>query len=389
MTLLPAKALAKPRRLSSLIVAAVACLISASCTTRAQSPTVNTDAANILKQAATRYQDLQSYQARITLSTVENTNTSEEHFTEIGSANAFRVESDDPTGLLRIDDGHTQWMVDRKANTYTKLASATAQPSYVGELATLDQHVSDIEILREDLFTVGDETRKVWILELKRDRWPVGTISGAQFVTVRVDEKTFEIYGENIYTNGPTQMIQVSIVRRNQNLPATLFAFTPAAFAHEVNAVSADEEGAITSSVLGAEAPDFTLADSAGHSYHLKDLRGKIVVIDFWASWCEPCRLSMPYIQQIATLYGDRGVEVLGLDAGEDAKTVADFAASTKFTFPLLIGAEPSVTAKYFVDAYPTTLLVDRDGRIAFRESGTDGPRPLVTAVQAALANKN
>jgi hypothetical protein len=80
---------------------------------------------------------------------------------------------------------------------------------------------------------------------------------------------------------------------------------------------------------------------------------------------------------------------VLGLDGGEDAQTVSGFASSEKYTFPLLLGAEPRVTTQYFLDAYPTTLVVDRKGRIAFRADGMDSPLPLIAAVQAALAENN
>jgi thiol-disulfide isomerase/thioredoxin len=347
---------------------------------------VNPDALRILKQAAGTYQSLKSYEARITVDTVENATTSERHFTEAGAGAAFRCEDDDARGLLRIDDGQTEWVVDRKTNQYSKSASAAGQPSYVSELAQIDQNLKAAEILREDLYTTDGTTKKVYVIEVLRDRWPVGTPADVQLSTVRIDEKTFEIYGFAIYTNGPTEILRYSMVR-NQKLADGLFAFSPPASAKEADSIGTED--AATSSVIGSEAPDFTLADAAGHSHHLRDLRGKVVVIDFWASWCGPCRASMPYLQQIQDLYADRGLVVLGLDGGENAQTVTDFALSSKYTFTLLLGAEPNVTSQYFLDAYPTTVVVDRNGRIVFRQDGMDSPRPLIVAVQTALANKN
>lgn len=340
-------------------------------------------AISILKRAAAPYSNLKSYEAQITVDTLNDTKTSERHFTETGSGAAFRCEEDAPSGLLRLSDGKTEWTVDRKANTYSKTASDVAQLSYVSLLAGIDQHVTRAVVLREDIFTVDGQTKRVYIVEVARDSWPAGTPAGVEFATVRVDEKTFEIYGVNLYTNGPTQMLRYSIVRRNQSVARSLFTLTPPTSAKEMAALGTGEDG--SSSVIGTQAPDFTLADTAGHSYHLVDLRGKVVVIDFWASWCGPCRVSMPYLQKLYDRYASHGLILLGLDGGEDADTVKGFATSQKYTFPLLVGGEPTVTGQYFVDAYPTTIVVDRNGRIVYRSTGMDGPLQIIAAVLKAL----
>jgi thiol-disulfide isomerase/thioredoxin len=365
------------------------CALAISSVSRAQDGKnpIDPDALKLLKQAAATYRNLKSYQARVTVDAVEDTKTSEQIFLESGVGGAFRCEDEDPAGLLRVSDGQTEWTLDRKTNQYAKSTPGADQRSFIGELAQLDQSVKAVEILREDLFTLGSETKKVFILEVERNSWPAGEPADAQFATVRIDEGTFEVYGINTYTNGPTRIVRYSIFLRNQKVPDTLLTFSPPAVAKEVASIGVQPASA--SSVLGTEAPDFTLADAAGHSYHLEDLRGKVVVIDFWASWCGPCRESMPYLQQIQDQYADRGVVVLGLDGGEDAKTVTDFAQSTKYTFPLLVGGEPTVSSQYFVDAYPTTIVIDRNGRVVFRQGGFDGPRPIVVAIQSALAEKN
>jgi thiol-disulfide isomerase/thioredoxin len=108
--------------------------------------------------------------------------------------------------------------------------------------------------------------------------------------------------------------------------------------------------------------------------------------VDFWASWCPPCQAQLPVLEKMHSELRDQGLVVLGLDVGEDSEHVAQFAKQKGYTFTLLLGAEPDITEKYFVDGYPTTFLVDRQGRIAFRTMGGETPDKLQAAVEAALA---
>jgi thiol-disulfide isomerase/thioredoxin len=112
-----------------------------------------------------------------------------------------------------------------------------------------------------------------------------------------------------------------------------------------------------------------------------------VVVVDFWATWCGPCRALMPHIQKMHEQLAAKGLAILGLDVGEDADTVAKFANEQSYTFPLLLDAEPQITSRYFVQALPTTFVIDRAGRIAFRSMGSDNPTDLQAAVIGALSN--
>jgi thiol-disulfide isomerase/thioredoxin len=345
------------------------------------------DAILVLKKAAATYRNLKSYQAQVTVATIEGTQTSERHFIETGSGSAYRVEDRNPSGRICVDDGQTQWTLDRKTNQYAKSASASGTPSYIADLARIDQNIKSAEILREDIFTVGGGTKKYYILLVERTRWPAGALPGAQYATIRIDEQTYEIAGSNIYADKPTEMLRYSLTQRNQNVSTGRFEFSPPASAKRVDSLGPEQ--IVFTPIVGSEAPDFTLSDAAGHAYHLRDLHGKVVVVDFWASWCAPCRASMPNLQKISEDYAKRGVIVLGLNGGEDAKTVADFAERQHYTFPLLVGGEPTVTEQYFLVGYPTVAVVDRSGRITYREEGYDGPKALLAAVSAAAAKAN
>jgi len=118
-------------------------------------------------------------------------------------------------------------------------------------------------------------------------------------------------------------------------------------------------------------APDFELTDQYGNVHKLSDYRGKTVFLNFWATWCPPCREEMPYIQQIYEENGSNGgdVVVLGIDAvntGREgsASDVAAFLSDKGYTYPVVMDEGGSVLNKYGISAFPTTFMIDKDGYV-------------------------
>ena len=348
-------------------------------------PQIDPAAMEILHRAAARFQNLKGYEAEVTVRAVNGAQISEQHLTETGSGSAkFRLEDHDPKGVLRIGDGQIEWIFDPASNEFTKRPEPAEVDTPIGDLRIMDQHVSEAAIMREDLFTdAGGKIVPVYVVGVVRDRWPAGTIDGAQLQMYYIDEKTFAVYRSTIHADPPAVAIAYTFVKWDQSEPDTLFAFTPPDSAHE--APSLPGSSAQTDTMIGMAAPDFTLPDTAGKPVSLSALRGKVVLLDFWASWCGPCREAMPQIEKLQSDFGNQGLVVLGLNSGESAEHVAQFAKQQGYTITLLIGAEPDTTAKYFLSAYPTTLLIDRQGRIVFRSEGDQQLSDLRTAVQAAL----
>jgi peroxiredoxin/outer membrane lipoprotein-sorting protein len=358
-------------------------------------PTIDPDAMKILQRAAAAYRNLQSYEFRVTVQSVKGSSVSEQRLTETGGGpGKYRVEDDDPHGTLRVADGRTEWTLNRESNEYTKIAIAPEAATPTTGLQEIDQHVTDAGIAREDLFVVNGKAVPVYVVEVARDRWPAGTIPGAQFAMYRIDEKTFVVYKAAIYdADQNAQIFLYSIVKWNQAVPRTLFSFTPpksasaeAAAAAPAQATPKAAPDTTATTLIGTAAPDFTLQDTSGNAVNLTELRGKVVIVDFWASWCPPCRAQMPELEKMHRELADQGLVTLGLDVGEDPQHVAQFAKQQGYTFTLLLGAEPDITEKYFVDGYPTTFLIDRQGRIAFRTMGGETPDKLRAAVETALA---
>jgi peroxiredoxin len=109
-------------------------------------------------------------------------------------------------------------------------------------------------------------------------------------------------------------------------------------------------------------APDFTLQSLQGSSVTLSNLRGQVVVIDFWASWCDPCEESMPHLQEIHDQYADQGVVVLAINEEESRGVVAQFIEDEEYTFTVLLDSDGAVANQYGVWGIPHTVIVDQDG---------------------------
>ncbi|GAB4545571.1 MAG: TlpA disulfide reductase family protein [Anaerolineae bacterium] len=114
----------------------------------------------------------------------------------------------------------------------------------------------------------------------------------------------------------------------------------------------------------GFAAPDFALETRDGQTLRLSDLRGQAVLLNFWATWCPPCRAEMPAIQRVYQAYRDQGFTVLAVDVGEGEAQVAAFADGRGLDFPILLDREGSVSARYQVRAMPSTFFIDRAGVI-------------------------
>lgn len=121
---------------------------------------------------------------------------------------------------------------------------------------------------------------------------------------------------------------------------------------------------------IGKPAPDFTLKSMSGTNLNLTEQRGTIIVINFWASWCGPCRTEMPVLQDFYDKYQDLGVSVWGVNVEQENQAGRDFLADLNLTFPILFDASNTLSATYQVEAMPTTIIIDRDGLVRYAYKG-------------------
>lgn len=135
-------------------------------------------------------------------------------------------------------------------------------------------------------------------------------------------------------------------------------------------------------------APDFTLPDMDDEKHALSDFRGKVVMLNFWATWCPPCRREMPSMQRLYEKYSERGLVVLAVNQFEDPDLVFEFTGrlSLEPTFPIVFDRESRVSEQYRVKGLPTTYLLDRDGNIRYRAiGGREFDHPEVEALIEGL----
>jgi len=133
----------------------------------------------------------------------------------------------------------------------------------------------------------------------------------------------------------------------------------------------------------GNLAPDFRLQNLEGQTVSLGDLRGSPVMLNFWATWCGPCRYEMPYLQQVYEEWSGKGLVLLAIDIGENPSLVKGFLEMNNLDLPVLLDTEKNVAEEYDIRGIPTTFFVDKDGII---QEKIVGSFPSKEAIEGHLA---
>lgn len=167
-------------------------------------------------------------------------------------------------------------------------------------------------------------------------------------------------------------------------LPESLWVFRAPEGVREVKEFQPEAKPDPVSSFAGKPAIDFTLKDLKGRAHTLKNLRGKTVLLDFWASWCGPCRITMPQVAKIHTQYKTRGVEVMSINVGENAKKAGDYMTKNGYGFTTLLDEDRSVSTQYKVNGIPTLVVIDAKGNVSDYLVGARDEAALVAALKKA-----
>lgn len=142
-----------------------------------------------------------------------------------------------------------------------------------------------------------------------------------------------------------------------------------------------------SSKLQGELAPDFALQSLDGKTVHLSDFRGKAVLLNFWATWCEPCKIEMPWFVAFQKQYAPEGLQIVGVAMDDSAeKDIADFAAQMGVNYPVLIGKEEVSTAYGGLPFLPTTFYIDRDGKVVDKVFGLKGRAEIEDLVKKIVS---
>ncbi len=166
----------------------------------------------------------------------------------------------------------------------------------------------------------------------------------------------------------------------------------------ELVAAGSSDTGMTSSPLLGKPAPAFTLQDLSGNKVSLSSYKGKALLINFWATWCGPCKLETPWIVELRNQYAPQGFEVLGIDSendnlaaddtaglAKDKAAVADFVRLEHMSYPVLLDGD-SLTKPYGdFDAMPASFYVDRNGKVIAAQMGISSKDDMEAKIRTAL----
>ena len=325
-----------------------------------------------------------------------------------GEGGRTRVELDDGASAgVVVNDGHASWVYLPRLNRYAKLppqaageTAAGAPPNLNAEALvrrfpdrykTADERVVNAKILRHEKVGLQSGETDCAVVEALYNP-PPGMREGSIARTFWIASDSGLIVRERSVAGMAqpgqpgqrvrvTQEVDFQMATVNGGFDAGLFELAPPPGAQQVESLRPDAEP--FGETADAVAPDFTLEDLAGNSVRLSSLRGKVVLLDFWASWCGPCRHDMPIVEQLHQERSGDGLAVYGVNA-EAAEQAGAFLAGNRLSFPTLIDPGMAVAGLYSVRAIPTFVIVDRQGRVSSYLRGAQSRQQLEQALQRA-----
>jgi thiol-disulfide isomerase/thioredoxin/outer membrane lipoprotein-sorting protein len=365
--------------------------------------TLNADALTLLKQAAQRYADAKTYR----IEAIEESNTTTELSREWqeslttaiqGPGNRFRYEVRSADGSsIRISDGKTEWIYHIEDNAYIQHPVSAEGPAVAHALMpadlvefhaiklreTLAGFAGDFQsaqLLADETLTLNGRQVSCYVVKVRNQDLAKASKSGVSYEkTVWIDkdntlirkivthERSLRMMSPSISQDIDTTELY-PVVELNVQIPDDVFTFAPPQTASLLEKFR-DPFNFGGEDLTGKPAPSLTFKSTDGKEISLASLRGKPVLVDFWATWCLPCVASMPQMAQIYQQTKANGLVFLGVDEDHDAKTAADFLAKRQESWPNF--HDSGDIAKAFKESgLPYTVLIDQQGKIVFCKTG-------------------
>jgi peroxiredoxin/outer membrane lipoprotein-sorting protein len=311
----------------------------------------------------------------------------------------------DVVGMTVVSDGEYTWTWMSMGNQYTRQSAipigrggdrGSVQPAgnlleegaFLSSYANLDIKSLTPSIVGREVIRSGDRDVECEVVRVTHVNPPeLESVMGPD--TFWVDaERALVVRSRELY-RGTTQGHEVTVrtaidfdtMIHDQAPPDSMFVFVPPEGAREVERFG--PAGIPAADMTGKYAPEFALPGLNGRTHRLADFRGQVVLIDFWATWCRPCRAELPVIEGLYRRYRERGLVVMAITT-EKEKVAASFIRKNDYTFPVLIDQESDAYDKYRVNSIPVVVIVGRDGKIAAHFVGLRDEEELVEAIKRA-----
>jgi len=258
------------------------------------------------------------------------------------------------------------------------------------------QLLREVRTVREEPVEIDGKKYDCWVVETKIERFAMPQAQGIELTGCLLDlwlskdlKLSLQMTMSGKIQGGPLpapvetkQKMTMRSLRFDLDLPDSLFHFSPPEGAKEVAEFSAP--GLSKPDLTGKPAPVFRVQSLDGKTQDLAELKGKVVLLDFWVTWCSPCRKEMPALDKLYQEYRDQGLILLGLNVGEDRQTVEKFLKTANLSYPFALTNETNVVPAYQVSAFPTHVLIDRDGTVVGFEVGSVGLDALRSLLEKA-----
>ncbi|MFI5372225.1 MAG: redoxin domain-containing protein [Candidatus Eisenbacteria bacterium] len=377
-------------------------------------PTPDTSAADreLLRATAARYRSLDTYEVRGTLR-LEVMSGAPEQSIEAPFVVAYRRpgrlrdEFLNPGGAtLQISDGTDRYEYLAQLGQYrhhrhpvpdSAIAAGTVSgglgfgTALMRLLGQLDDSVTALARLPDEQVAFDGGMRPCAVLEAT---YPVARASGGSMEGPRrfwIDPKDHRVLRirSTITRPGPSgearirQETRFELVRLGGPVADSLFEFTPppgSRAVHDWETPGQPQHADLT----GNDAPDFELTDLNGHKHKLSDSRGKVVLLDFWATWCGPCRITMPLVDKIEREYRSRGLVVYSINLRETHDAAAAYIRKKGYGMTTLLDGSGSVGDAYQVNGIPALFIVGGDGKISAQMIGVQQEEDLRDAIEDA-----
>jgi thiol-disulfide isomerase/thioredoxin len=303
-------------------------------------------------------------------------------------AGRLRVDIRNPQmGGLAVSDGRRTSTYVYSLNQYTQkpaeaVLDSTGMPkppqnSPLTRYFDLLQGLKTADITGEQQVTMGDAPSDCWVVRcdmtppqaLAADSSARATVTfwveKARALVLR-DSTSIRLHnpatGEDMVMD---QVTSFALARVNEALPDSLFTFDPPADAKLVQTFGPPAGAETPSPLVGMPAPPFTLKGVKGSTVSLASYKGKVVLLDFWATWCRPCRIEMPRVEALYKEFKAKGLVVFGVDYAEDPATVKDFLAKNPYTIPILLDVKGDTGRLYQAGGIPTLVVIGKGGKVS------------------------